>query len=198
MCARYELNVAPQDIIERFGLCTEVSVFNAFYPTNDIRPTNRVPVIGQDDHVKMLRWGLEVPWQSSPIINARSETAAQKPTFKALLNQRVIVPATAYFEWRKDGADRIKTRIALANAAVFAMAGFCDGDRFTVLTCGAAPEISYIHNRMPVVFAQSAEMAWLNPDAGFDVLASCLTTSDQALTVTEPSPAPHKQGTLSL
>ena len=60
---------------------------------------------------RLLGWGLGVDWTAKPLINARAETLAEKRTFRPLLERRCLVPATAYFEWRKDGKARHKNRI---------------------------------------------------------------------------------------
>ncbi len=196
MCARYELTAPAQNIIERFGLTVPLSAFDIFHPIAEVRPTNQVPVIGVDGKVVLMRWGLDVPWQKQPLINARAETAAQKPTFKPLLEQRVSLPATAYYEWRKEEKSKIKTRISVTNADLFAMAGFYDQNRFVVLTCDPAPGIAHIHNRMPVILSDSLESDWINPDLTFDDLAPRLVSSPDPLTATEmPGPKP-KQTTL--
>ncbi len=196
MCARYELDIAPRNIIERFGLKIDDSVFVDFQPANDVRPTFRMPVIGVDGEISFLRWGLDVPWQKKLVINARSETASQKPTFKPLIDQRVVVPATAYFEWRKDGSKKIKTRICVTGTDVFGMAGFYKEDRFVILTCSPAPSIAHIHNRMLVVLPQSLQHEWLNPDVSFDDLAPNLIPYEESLEAIEQSPPKPKQGSL--
>ena len=193
MCARYELIAPAQNIIERFGLTVPLSAFDIFHPIAEVRPTNQVPVIGIDGDVTLMRWGLDVPWQKQPMINARAETATQKSTFKPLLEQRLSLPATAYYEWRKDGKLKVKTRIAVADTDVFAMAGLYNQDRFVVLTCNPAPDIAHIHNRMPVILSGSLESDWINPDLTFDDLAPRLVPASEPLTATEiPGPKPKQ------
>ena len=113
MCARFELSAPPGDLAHRFGL----RIFPDFPPAPDLRPTNRVPVV-ESEGARLLSWGLPAPWDGKPLINARSETLTQKVTFKPLLEHRCLVPATAYFEWRRDGRLRIKNRIAPAAGSV--------------------------------------------------------------------------------
>ena len=186
MCARYELNSPSQKMIERFGLSVPPTVFQDYNQIGEVHPTYSVPVIGPDGSVIMLRWGLDVPWQKQPVINARAETAAGKPTFKPILNRRVLVPASAYFEWRQDGSAKIKTRIAVEDESIFAMAGLHSDDRSVVLTCSPAPGIAHIHNRIPVVLSTALEQDWINPDAYFDDLAPRLGPYGGSLTVSEP------------
>jgi len=194
MCARYELDITTGNIVERFGLTIPASDIADLLTSIDIRPTNIVPGVQVDRSITMLHWGLDVSWQKQPVINARAETAQNKPTFRPLLNQRVLIPASAYFEWRKDGRSKIKTRIALADASIFTMAGLFSGDRFVILTCSPTPSIAHIHNRMPVVLTNEMEMQWINPDMPFEKLAPSLTPYGGALTFTEtekPKPNQH-------
>lgn len=174
MCSRYEIRCPPENIIERFGLLPSVLDGLANTIATEIRPTDLAPVIGIDNSVETLRWGLDVSWQKQPVINARAETAAQKPTFSPLLNRRVIVPASAYLEWRRSGSEKIKTRIGLEDEPVIAMAGLRSDDRFTILTCSPAPSIANIHNRMPVILDGTGAASWLNPDLQYTELAHLL------------------------
>ena len=198
MCARYELRAPAINIIERFGLTAPPAAFGTFHPHADVRPTNRMPVIGVDGDVQLMRWGLDVSWQKQPLINARAETASQKRTFKPFLDQRVLVPATAYFEWRKDGGAKIKTRISMTDMDVFAMAGLYDEDRFVVLTCSPAPGIAHIHNRMPVLLTEALESDWINPDLTYEDLAPRLIAFGGPLTArATPAPRPRQAALFS-
>ena len=124
-----------------------------------------------------MNWGLVVDWDAKPLINARAETLEQKKTFRGLLANRCLVPASAYFEWRKDGRARRKNRIAIGDGmqkSLFAFAGLYDGERFTIISCPPAPSIAHIHNRMPVIVGSEAEARWINPDMSFDALSGVL------------------------
>lgn len=189
MCSQYELRSPPQDIIERFGL-THFAVELLGTSANPvIRPTDPALVIGSDQTADVLPWGLKVDWQKSPVINARSETALDKPTFKPLLNRRIIIPASAYFEWRQDGREKIKTRISPGDSPLFVMAGLRSDDRFVMLTCSPAGPIAHIHSRMPVLLDASHEKDWLNPDYSFEDLAPLLQPYAGDFT-TEETPRP--------
>jgi len=106
------------------------------------------------------------------------------------------VPATAYFEWRKDGSRRLKNRISLAAGEPFAMAGLSDGERFTIVTCPPAATIAHIHNRMPVILAPDAEGLWLDPSKAFADVSVHLKTFGGALRAEEDSPPAPAQGDL--
>lgn len=174
MCSRYELRSPPENIVEKFGLIPSVLDDVGHAIGSEIRPTDPALIIGYDQSADILRWGLEVSWQTQPVINARSETAHHKPTFSPILNNRVVIPASAYFEWRRAGREKIKTRIGTQDTPLLAMAGLRTEDRFTILTCSPSPSIAHIHNRMPVILDASGVDAWLNPDNSFADLAELL------------------------
>ena len=119
--------------------------------------------LGEGPGARLLGWGLPVEWDAKPLINARAETLAEKKTFQPLLDARCLVPATAYFEWRKASAGKLKNRIAPSDGGLFAFAGLMDGRRFTIITCRPAPEIAHIHGRMPVILDRRAEPKWIDP-----------------------------------
>lgn len=193
MCARYELNEQPSDLAARFGLDVLPPALNR----DIVRPTDQALVIGGQGDARLCSWGLEVSWDKKPLINGRSETLAEKPTFRPLLENRCVVPATAYFEWRPDNGAKLKNRIRPSDQIVFSMAGLKDGERFVILTCAPSPEISHIHNRMPVILTQESEIAWLDKSAPFSAVASCLVPYDQArVDAREETPPPPRQGDL--
>lgn len=103
----------------------------------------------------------------TPMFNARSETAASKVMFKdGMAQRRCIIPASHYFEWEKRGKERIKYAIAPEGSHTIYMAGIYrkEGNRAacTILTRAPAPEIAFIHNRMPVILPAEAIADWLN------------------------------------
>ncbi|MBN06760.1 MAG: DUF159 family protein [Rhodospirillaceae bacterium] len=172
MCSRYELNTTNlEHVSSRFSAKAQSGV----PALPEIRPTNRVPVIKPGGHVEMLHWGLENPWNSKTLINARSETLAQKKTFIPLLENRCLVPASAYFEWRKNARPKIKTRIAPVDQDLMAFAGLFDDDRFTIITCVPSPAIAHIHGRMPVILERHYEQDWLTVVKPFAQVSKMLT-----------------------
>ena len=116
---------------------------------------------------RLLIWVLIAEWSQKPLINARAETIGEKKTFQPLLGNRCLVPATAYFEWRKSGGAKLKNRIAPADGGVLAFAGLSYGERFTVITCRPASGIAHIHGRMPAILAKAAEERWIHPGPSF-------------------------------
>jgi putative SOS response-associated peptidase YedK len=192
MCSRFEIEGESDRIEERFDLVEGPE----YMPAAEVRPTDRVPVIGPDRRAIMMRWGLEVSWDRKPLINARAETLARKRTFLPLLAHRILVPASAYFEWRAEGKAKIKTRIARKDRDLFAFAGLADGSDFTIVTCGPAPEIANIRTRMPVILEPEGEAEWLDAASPFDTVARLLTPLPGEQLVARELVAPPRQGQL--
>ena len=143
----------------------------------EIRPADLVPVLatsraGKPAVFPML-WGFQ--GKQSLLINARAETAAEKPTFReSWQSHRCAVPASWYYEWEHLSSPDGKTRtgrkylIQPEGSALSWLAGLYrleDGlPRFTVLTQEPSPEIRAIHDRMPVLFPREVISAWIRPD----------------------------------
>lgn len=156
--------------------------------SGEIFPSDIVPVLAnsqkQDVQPFAMRWGYAFP-NGRPIINARSETAAQKPMFRDGMRQRrCVIPASHYFEWERRGAARTKYAIRPAHADTLYLAGIYhlenhDGvivPAFTILTRDAVPGIAFIHPRMPVLLPPDATADWLNPGYNAEeVVAAALT-----------------------
>ncbi|MEQ8666245.1 MAG: SOS response-associated peptidase family protein [Rhodospirillales bacterium] len=166
MCSRFELNSTPREIAARFDLFDAPVLANR----QEFRPTDRILVIDAPGQSGFRAWGIPAPWDGSPIFNARSESVAEKPTFRPYLDGRCLIPASAWFEWRKEGQGgkqtRHKTRIAPAEESErpFVFAGLCDGEHATILTAAAIPSLAEIHGRMPVVLDRDQARTWMTGD----------------------------------
>lgn len=170
MCSRFEIDAQQGDLAERFGLADPPPLLGA----PEIRPTDMALIIEGGAKPRLSGWGLAVEWDAKPLINARAETLTKKKTFRPLLENRCLVPATAYFEWRKDGRARRKNRIGTKSKGVFAFAGLTDGDRFTIITCPPTADIAHIHDRMPVILERRAEPLWIDRGTPFEKVAGLL------------------------
>lgn len=141
-----------------------------------------------------LRWGLVPHWADDPkiasrMINARSETAAERPAFRdALRNRRCLIPADGFFEWQRvDAKLKQPWWFTREDHALFAFAGLWASWRpqdqpgveplrtFTILTTTAAAGVGDIHDRMPVMLEPEAEATWLDHGTAADELAQLLT-----------------------
>ena len=170
MCGRYSL--APDESVEIARIVAEVQArFGATsIHTGDIYPTNAAPVLlsnGQEMTPKPMGWGFPSFKGKGVIINARGETALDKPMFrKSLLERRCIVPTTGFYEWSKD---KTKYRFNLPGRDTLYLAGlwnsFQGEERYVVLTTAPNDTIINVHDRMPALLTEEELTPWLN-DAG--------------------------------
>ena len=179
MCGRFSLTTPGELIAETFGL-EEVPELQ---PRYNIAPTQpvlavRLPAPAGDRELVPLRWGLlgpglRDPAQGPPLINARAETAARKPAFReAFRGRRCLVPADAFYEWRRSGAQRQPVRYSLTGGSVFALAGLWGPATLpdtgtlgscVVLTTEPNALVAEVHDRMPVILPREAWARWLDP-----------------------------------
>jgi putative SOS response-associated peptidase YedK len=190
MCGRYATTRTPDELADRFGAqvadaLTERSV--DIEPDWNMAPTKPAPIVVQrparDDkpayrEVLAAQWGLVPSWAKDPkigsrMINARSETVAEKPAFaKAFAQRRAIVPADGYYEWYP-GATKQPFYICPKDRDVLAMAGLfefwkADPDSswlitFTILTTSASDDLGHLHDRTPMMLVGDEIEAWLDP-----------------------------------
>lgn len=171
MCGRFLLDADVEELLDRYR--RKKALYEAA-ASAEVFPTNKVPVITSSADIIAMKWGFPNPYSKSPVINARGETVHIKPMFKdALLLRRCIIPANAFFEWKKDGKNKIKYKIFLEDENIFSMAGLYgdftndQGERlqaFTIITTSPNSFMSQIHDRMPVILPRDREEAWLDPD----------------------------------
>ena len=177
MCGRFTLTSNMDDLQGRFGFEARDLVFR---PSYNIAPTQLVLAVTNDGQrrAELMRWGL-VPFWAKDIkigyrmINAVGETAATKPAFRAAFKKRrCLILADGFFEWRKDGKEKIPTYIFLKSQEPFAFAGLWEtwkspeGETVkscTILTTKPNEFMEPIHNRMPVILSGETEALWLDP-----------------------------------
>jgi putative SOS response-associated peptidase YedK len=175
MCGRYEI-VDGKRIFVRFRVANTTP---EMLSNLDVRPTQQVPVLLTDHQLTLMKWGLVPSWAKdesigTKMINARAEGIEDKPSFKRpLRSQRVIIPASAFFEWQGEKGRKTKYRIARRDGDMFGFAGLYDswtspaGEALTtctIITTTPNQELQPIHNRMPVILLPEDEEDWLNPD----------------------------------
>ncbi len=183
MCGRYTLSnpsgsfSETPDIDARF--LAEFVETGWLKPRFNIAPTQDVPVITNEGsrRIEKMRWGLVPFWAKdvkigSRMINARGETVAEKPAFRASFrSKRCLMPATGFYEWRREGKSKTPMLIRLKGGGYFSMAGLYDRwkdpdgnwlSSCTIITTGPNELMSPIHDRMPVILPEEAEAAWIN------------------------------------
>ncbi len=180
MCGRFALSITPARFRDLFG-CPPPAGYAARW---NIAPDSEVPVIRSGPEgvreAVWMRWGLLGSWMRDPRdpgrqINARLETAADKPMFRAAFRRRrCLVPADGFYEWRKRRRGASQPHfVRLGEGAPMAMAGIWQATRladgslhesFAILTRPACPAIREIHHRMPVLVPPERWDAWLDPE----------------------------------
>ena len=148
----------PRACLLRFG----ANIPSRGRPLPEIRPTNQAPIIKPGGKVEMLRWGLENSWGQQTSDQCTLGNTGEEKTFHTPTGKPMFGSASAYFEWRKDARQRIKTHIAPVDRDLIAFAGLFDDDRFTIITCIPSSAIAHIHGRMPVILTRQNEQDWLN------------------------------------
>lgn len=137
----------------------------------DVLPTDTAAVIASSRRLSpgvfAMRWGFSGAG-GAPVINARSETAHEKPLFAGSMeSRRCLIPAGWYYEWERRSRERVRYAIRPEEAGLMYMAGLYQltpaGAQFTILTRGAAPDIAFIHPRMPVILPRDALADWIDP-----------------------------------
>jgi putative SOS response-associated peptidase YedK len=180
VCGRFTLTKSPEEIETTFGL----DETPRWKPRFNIAPGQDVATIHQSDdgrrELAPRRWGLVPQWAKdvrigSRLINARSETADAKPSFRdAMRRRRCLLPADGFYEWAASGAGpRQPYYIVRPDRDCFALAGLYErwrapeGDWLetcTVLTTRANAVLAAIHARMPVILPPSSWEGWLDPE----------------------------------
>lgn len=178
MCGRYTITLDPADFAEELGVAEFPSDFE---PRYNVAPTQQVAVVRDSESrkVEWMKWGLIPFWAKDSaigvrLINARSETLSEKPSFKqALVQRRCLILADGFFEWQKsEGKAATPFYLKLKNSRPFAFAGLWDIWRSpekedvlscTLITCAANELVAPIHDRMPVLFDKSTAWQWLQP-----------------------------------
>jgi len=176
MCGRYSFAVVDALIEERFGVRVRTAIYKARY---NCAPGQDLAVISNNnpDELSFYHWGLIPFWAKEKsigykLINAKSETITEKPSYKnAFRSRRCLVPADSFFEWKKD-YEKTPYRILMKDEKLFSMAGIwdrwttSDGEiiySFSILTTNSNELMIGIHERMPVILDQADEQHWLSP-----------------------------------
>lgn len=191
MCGRYTLATPDHSAIRaRFPVGESIAIRSRY----NVAPTDEVLTVTTDKQGvprgELLRWGLVPSWAKDPsigskLINARVETAAEKPAFRrAFERYRCLIIADGFYEWRRTPDGRKQPfHITRDDRQPFAFAGLWSTWRAdeartlrscTILTTAANPVIAPLHDRMPVILAPGHEQDWLDLDAPPDRLRELL------------------------
>ncbi|MBD2871436.1 SOS response-associated peptidase [Paenibacillus arenilitoris] len=178
MCGRYTITVTLEELMVRYMIGETMIPFHR--PKYNVAPSQQVLAVvndGQSNRLGELKWGLVPPWAEDPkigfqMINARSETAADKPAYGApLRRKRCLIPADGFYEWKTTARGKQPMRIVLKSRSLFSMAGLFetwiapDGAKInscTILTTTPNALVAPIHDRMPVILKPEDEPLWLD------------------------------------
>jgi putative SOS response-associated peptidase YedK len=181
MCGRFAQTTEVTVLLNRFSFFGNIEDAAGVIPRYNIAPTQAVPLIFRDGdglRLEAMKWGLIPSWAhergtGNGLVNARSETLTEKPSFKeAYKKRRCLVPAAGFFEW-KNGFGRAKTPhyVHRKDGAAFCMAGLWEtsfdsaGDEvrtFTIITTDANELVEPLHHRMPTILDSESIDLWLD------------------------------------
>jgi len=185
MCGRFAFTGTPEELMEALGVVD----LEDFPPRYNIAPTQPILLViasgaGREPgsnlpnrRAMLARWGLIPAWAKNPAdmplnINARSETAAEKASFKtAMRHRRVLIPASGFYEWRRTGKQSQAYWVRPRNGGVVAFGGLMETysepggseiDTAAILTTAANADVAQVHDRMPVVIMPDDFDRWLD------------------------------------
>jgi putative SOS response-associated peptidase YedK len=196
MCGRYSLT-RIQELMNRYDAYAEKDL--DINPNYNISPSFIMPVITKNSPKKIqpMKWGLIPSWAKDPrigykMINARAESIKEKPSFKnSFRNRRCLVPATGFYEWKKDGDTKTPYYFKAKDDSIFSFAGLYDiwidaeGKEilsYTIITTEPNEIMRPIHNRMPVILKRKDEDKWLDiSSSDLEIISMLKPTENEML-----------------
>jgi putative SOS response-associated peptidase YedK len=179
MCGRFALFDSIQVLSKDFGV-----TFSGLTPRYNIAPSQTIAAVraapaGSGRELALLRWGLIPSWSKDPttgnrLINARAETAREKPSFRnAFKRHRCLIPTNGFYEWQRQERGKQPYFVLMRDERPFAFAGLWDRwespdedtvETCTILTTAANAVLAPIHDRMPVIIPPAAYDLWLDAE----------------------------------
>ncbi len=178
MCGRFSLSVSLELLEGAF----ELTGLPEHSPRYNVAPAQPVALIRRPTPTSerqwdRLSWGLLPAWAKDPKvhrpINARTDTVAEKPTFRSAFRQRrCLVPADAFFEWQTQGSKKQPFCFRMADHGLFAFGGLWERwegpegqviETFNLLTTEPNELVATVHDRMPVIIRPADYDRWLDP-----------------------------------
>ncbi len=203
MCGRYSLTTPVEGLRQVFGFLEQPNLA----PRYNVAPSQEIAAVrlGEDGerHFAQLRWGLIPSWAKDvkigyKMINARAETVAEKPAFRAAFRRRrCLVLADGFYEWQKrEKGAKQPYRITLADGGPFGFAGLWESWRdpesderiesATIIVTEANDLLRPIHDRMPVILAPADFDAWLDVEQPREAAEALLRPYPAAALITTP------------
>jgi putative SOS response-associated peptidase YedK len=214
MCSRYSLTSPPEAVRSYFRYDNEA----VFPPRYNIAPSQPVAIVRDTPtgarEMVLVRWGLIPGWVKDPrafkmLINARSETAAEKPSFRAAMHhRRCLIPVDGFYEWKGAPASKRPHLVRPRAGGPMALAGIfenwlgADGseiETMAILTVAANAAMSALHDRMPAIIAPEHFDAWLDcrPGTATEIVDLLAPAPEDLLDIIEVSRAlnnPRNEG----
>lgn len=192
MCGRYTLATPAGELVEAFDV-PDLTFDHT--PRYNIAPGQEAPIVARDRRGRrmgLMGWGIVPDWKdtpSRPLINARAESVARRPSFADAFNRhRCLVPADGFYEWKRvpDGS-KTPHWIHPIDGRPFAFAGIWEtwtrlgvtSHGFAIITTEASADVREVHDRMPAVVGAAEFARWLDPSTRADVLAGIMEPAPQ-------------------
>lgn len=192
MCGRFRLVRKKEILEEAFDAECVADDDLDWAPRYNVAPGQDIAVVRQDAvqprrWLSQMRWGLVPSWTNDPstgfkMINARSESVATMPSFREPFRlRRCLIPADGFYEWKREGKQKLPFCFTLADESVFAFAGLWDRwkspqgqwiESCSILTTKPNELMRDIHDRMPVILERDSYERWLDP--GFQRVSELL------------------------
>jgi putative SOS response-associated peptidase YedK len=171
VCGRITLRITADELQNAFGFVAPAG----YRPRYNVAPSQDVLALAEGG-LRTFRWGLVPSWAEKPsigsrMINARSETVAEKPAFRAAFSRRrCLVLADGFYEWKRDGVSKRPHLIRLRSGAAFTLAGLWERwsregseiESCTILTISPNELVGSVHDRMPVIIGDGDRNRWLD------------------------------------
>lgn len=188
MCGRFALFAPEEQIIKHYKLKQGFKMISRY----NVAPASIIPII-RGHQLDFVRWGFIPRWvkpedsDQKGHINARAETVADKPSFKAAFaKRRCLIPVSGYYEWKTIGGKKQPYFISLPQSPIMSLAGIWEShrdmtmemvDTAAILTVEASGPASAIHHRMPLLIKEQDYHAWLDDKTPIETLNSLLLAS---------------------
>jgi len=204
MCGRYDLSLSPEALRDLLGVEGPAPALPPRWNVAPTQPVTVLVILGDGRRtLRAMRWGLIPSWAKDPsigsrMINARAETLGEKPSFRdALRRRRCLIPATGFYEWRKEGRTKLPMHVRPRDGGLLTFAGLWESwtgpdgatlESCTIVTCPAGAPVDEFHERMPVILPPEARERWLAPGPLDPAeVAALLVPAPEGLLVAEPA-----------
>ena len=177
MCGRYFFALEDDPAFSRIReKINHLAMFE--YASDEIFPSHRVLVMlpqENDYTLDVMKWGME-GYAKRGLINARSETLAEKKTFQSMRNRRCLIPCNGFYEWIKTGKQRQKIYIQRDDTPLFYLAAiYNEQKQFVIVTGESQNEMKAIHDRTPIILCEDDILSYLRGELPFIVDNTHLT-----------------------